>query len=141
MDEQKKTILEFLKTQLLGVIATVDSVSNKPESALVAFSETDHLELIFGTLNDTRKFANLQHNPHVAFVITGGEITVQYEGVARLAGTPEETDEYRTIHLTKNPAAKKFAHLAQQQFFKVRPTWIRYSNFSIKPPSVFAVTV
>jgi len=139
MDPQQKTILDFLKTQLLGVIATVDSAGTKPEAALVAFSETDQLELIFGTFNDTRKFANLQANPRVAFVISSDRVTVQYEGVASLA-EGEQTEEYRNIHLTKNPRAQKLSHHIQQQFFKVTPTWIRYTNVSAKPPEIFEVT-
>lgn len=139
MDEEKKTILEFLHTQLLGVISTVDSATNKPEAALVAFSETDQLELIFGTFNDTRKFANLQGNPHVAFVISSDTTTVQYEGIAKIA-EGDHIEEYRAIHLTKNPRAQKVSHHLKQQFFKVTPTWVRYTTVSVKPPRIFEVT-
>lgn len=139
MADQKKTLLDFLKTQLLGVISTVDSVNNKPEAAMVGFSETDELEIIFGTFNDTRKFANLQKNSHVAFVISSDTVTVQYEGIAKMA-EGNQTDEYRTIHLTKNPRAQKVSHHLKQQFFKVTPTWIRYTNVTTKPPEIFELT-
>jgi uncharacterized pyridoxamine 5'-phosphate oxidase family protein len=137
MDEQRKIILDFLKTQLLGVISTVDSANDKPESALVGFSETDTLELIFGTWNDTRKFANLKTNPHVAFVISSPPITIQYEGVATMAATPAETDEWRNIHLAKNPKAVKVSTHVKQHFFKVMPAWIRYTNVAATPPEIF----
>jgi uncharacterized protein YhbP (UPF0306 family) len=138
MDQQKKKIRDFLKTQTLAVIATVDSKNSKPEAALVAFSETEDLELIFGTLNDTRKFANLQDNPLVAFVIGYEVITVQYEGTARMA-EGNEADTYRQIHLLKNPKAKKYAYHEKERFFKVSPTWIRYTDFSGGPATVFEV--
>ncbi len=139
MEDHKQLIRDFLQTQLLAVIATVDEKNNKPEAALVGFSETDHLEIIFGTFNDTRKFKNLQTNPHVSFVISSDMVTVQYEGVAKMAeGT--EIEEYRDIHLTKNPRAQKVSHHLKQQFFKVTPTWIRYTNVSTKPPQIFEVT-
>ena len=138
MDRRKEIILNFLKSQLLGVIATVDK-NNKPESALVGFSETDELEIIFGTFNDTRKFANLQQNPHVAFTISGPKITVQYEGVAKMAEV-DEIEKYRAIHLTKNPRAQKVSHHVKQQFFKVTPSWIRYTDISQKPPVIWEIT-
>ena len=139
MDDQKKLILDFLKTQLLGVIATLDEKNNKPEAALVGFTELPTLELIFGTLNDTRKFANLQSNSKIAFVVPGPDMTVQYEGVARMV-EGAELEECRNLHLVKNPRAARIANNEKQRFFKVKPTWLRYTNFASKPPHIFELT-
>src|SRR4051812_31706743 len=105
--DQKQKILSFIKTQMLGVVSTVDR-SNKPESAIVAVSETENLELIFGTSSESRKFANIAGNPSVSFVVGWGPITIQYEGTARLT-EGKEALECQEMHLAKNPASKKFA--------------------------------
>ena len=137
MEEQKKKILDFIKTQILGVVSTVDA-NNNPESAVVAFSETDNLELIFGSFSDTRKNKNLQNNNRVSFVISDNNITVQYEGLAKeLSGS--EAIKAREIHLFKNPSSKKYAFDEKQRFFKVTPTWIRYSDFNYNPKKVFEI--
>ena len=140
-EDQTKMILDYLKTQLLGVLATV-SEDGRPQAALVAVTELPDLSVIFGTANTTRKYANLQREQRIA--ITVGHdvevgVTVQYEGVAaELSG--EELERYRARHLTKNPRAKKFAFSDTQRFFKVRPTWIRYSNLAAKPPLIFELS-
>ena len=137
MEEQKKKILDFIKTQILGVISTVSPDSN-PESAVVAFSETDNLELIFGSFSDTRKNKNLQSNNKVSFVIGWGDITVQYEGLAQeLSGG--EAIKAREIHLFKNPGSKKYAFDEKQRFFKITPIWVRYYDFNYDPEKVFEI--
>lgn len=139
MNEQKQKILEFLKTQILGIVSTIDYREARPESAVVAFSETEELEIIFGTFNDTRKFRNLEHNPAVAFVIGWESVTVQYEGIAKIS-SGKEVDECRNILLQKNPKSNKFAFDERQRFIKVSPRWIRYSDFSVNPENVFEVS-
>lgn len=136
--EIKEKILNFIKKQVVGIVSTINSENNKPESAVVAFSETDNLELIFGTFNDTRKYKNLQSNNRVAFVIGWDDITVQYEGVVEeLSG--EQAEKSRNIHLAKNPGSKKYAFDEKQRFFKITPTWIRYSDFNYDPEKVLEI--
>ncbi len=52
---------------MLGNIATVSN-DNKSESALIGFSETDDLYIIFGTDSKSRKYENLVKNSSIAFV-------------------------------------------------------------------------
>jgi pyridoxine/pyridoxamine 5'-phosphate oxidase len=139
MNVQYSKVLDFIRQQKLAVISTIDSEHNKPEAAVLAISETDTLEVIFGTFFTTRKYANLQNNSQVAFVIGWSEeakVTVQYEGVAREV-SGEEAERCRDIHLRKNPASSKFALDEKQRFFIVMPTWIRYSNLGAKPVEIF----
>ncbi len=133
MEKDKQKILDFIKKKKLGVISTINQ-EGKPESAVVAFSETDKLELIFGTFNTTRKYKNLKANQNISFVIGWDEeekITIQYEGLARDV-KDEEFEECRTVHLNKNPSSKKFAFGKEQRYFKITPRWIRYSDLSLK---------
>jgi len=139
---KKQKILDFIGTQLLGVVASVNE-QGKPEAALVAFSETKDLELIFGTSHQARKYQNLQNDPHIAFVIGHDfdeRITVQYEGEAEEVKGPE-VEQCREIHLKKNPRSKKYADTSEQRWFKVTPTWIRYTNLNTSPPEEFEVKV
>ena len=138
IDQQKTQVLEFIKMQKLGVLATIDVSGQKPESAVAAFSETENLELIFGTFYNTRKFPNLLKNPQISFVIGWDDFTVQYEGVAKLT-EGEEMEMCRKIHLTKNPSSKKYAFEVEQRFFKVTPQWLRFSDFSVTPEQVFEI--
>ncbi|MBI1833421.1 MAG: pyridoxamine 5'-phosphate oxidase family protein [Candidatus Andersenbacteria bacterium] len=138
MEDNKRLISKFIATQILGVVATVNEQS-KPESALVAITEAGNLDLIFGTSNQSRKYRNLINRPHVAITLgndPGKPLTVQYEGEAiEIKGS--EMERYRDLHIKKNPRSKKFAERSDQRWFKVKPTWIRYSDLEAKPPNIF----
>ncbi len=137
--ETKQKILAFLKTQNLGVIATNSATSQSPESAVVGFSETENLEIVFSTSSETRKYQNLMKHPHVSFVIGwsfGKENkNVQFEGKAELISN-DEREKYMQQHIGKNPGSSKFAQDPKQCFFKVAPSWIRYSDFTVVPNEV-----
>lgn len=131
-----------MSTQILGVIATVNTKGN-PEAALIALTETDTLELIFGTYKSSRKYSNLIQHPHVA-VVFGHDmkegITIQYQGIASEV-TGSEMERCRELHITKNPHVRKHAEKPEQRWFKITPTWIRYSNLAVKPHEEFELTL
>ena len=99
MEGKKKKILDFIKKERLGIISSINE-EGKPESGVIAFAETDNLDLIFGTSCDFRKYENINNNQNVSFVIGWDEITIQYEGVAKEA-KGEEFDKWKKIQ-TKN---------------------------------------
>src|SRR5437773_5605527 len=78
-------LLRFLKEHRLAVEASV-SASLAAQAAVVGFAISDQFEIIFDTLDSTRKVPNLRANPRLAFVIggltLGDERAVQYEGIA-----------------------------------------------------------
>src|SRR3989338_1815384 len=134
MTPQKNKILNFLKTNNLMVLSTMNK-NNTPQSALVAFAETENLELIFGTFATTRKYQNLKHNNHVSLVIGTDEttnLTLQYEGIASEV-TGNEFEQCKNIQLKKNPTSKKYASHKDQRYFKITTCWIRYSDLSKNP--------
>lgn len=135
---RKQFILAFIKKHKLAVISTVNK-NNNPESAVIEFGQTDSLELIFDTFSSYRKYKNIQHKPRVSFVIGWDEdITVQYEGTAvELKG--EKSKTYKKIFLKKHPDAKKWENFKQTRYFKVTPTWIRYSDLRKYPWDVVEV--
>ncbi len=139
-DQLKDTILNFLKSSQLTVISTVDMDNNKPECAVVGFAEKENLEIIFGTANTTRKYANIKKNPNVSFVIGWDPRmgTVQYEGVAKELSS-EEATPYTEIMFTKNPFSKRFAENPDQRWFLVTPTWIRLTDMTQTPHQISEV--
>jgi general stress protein 26 len=76
-------LLKFLRQHRLGVLSTV-SAAGEPEAAVVGVAFTDELEIVFDTLETTRKAVNLRRSLKIAFVVGWDEeITAQLEGVAR----------------------------------------------------------
>lgn len=133
------TILQFLKTQPMAVVATIAADSWQPESALIAFTQTSNLEIIFETFVDSRKYQNLQQNPRTALVIgwdMARYITVQYEGIA----APVDSREYemcvQAFRAKDTPCTEQFLRDSRVRFFKVKPTWIRYSDYTLDPPHI-----
>lgn len=129
--EIKKKILEHMSKQKLTVISTIHADQSAPESACIGFTETENLEIVFGTSNQSRKYKNIQSNPNVAFVIgwTFGQPTVQYEGMAREL-TSEEAEGHSTVMAIKNKQSEKFRNRPDQRYFLVTPKWIRYYDTS-----------
>lgn len=138
MTDDEKVILNFLRKHNLAVISSVNPLGN-PESAVLEFSQTDDLEIIFDTFSTYRKYKNILNHPRVSFSIGwDDDITVQYEGIAvELLGA--ELKEYQDIHITKLPKAKKFVGMDVIRYFKVIPKWIRYSDLSVNPWNVFEI--
>ncbi len=128
--KKKKKVLDFIKKEKLGALATVTS-DGQPEVAVMVISQEDNLELIFQTPNSYRKYKNLKSNPNVA-ICFGFDlkefVTVQYEGISREA-EEHEIDECRKIHVGKNPKSADYAYLSQNKYFIVKPKWIRYWDF------------
>src|SRR5581483_3968140 len=131
-------IMDFMKENMLTVISTVDLNGKKPESAVIAFAETENFELIFGTKNTTRKYQNLKKNQNVSFVIgwDSERGTVQYEGIVREL-SQQESSQYSSILVAKNPRSEKFVHKEDQRYFLVKPTWIRVLDMTQIPDETF----
>ena len=133
---RKKHIYEFIKTHALTVISTVGS-DNVPESAVIRFGQTSHLEIIFSTFTNTRKYKNIMANPSVSFVIGWDErITVQYVGIAEeLQG--KDKLKYKKLFYAQSSKAIKWDEKKPIAFFKVTPKWIRYSDLNKDPWEIF----
>jgi pyridoxine/pyridoxamine 5'-phosphate oxidase len=61
-------LFEFISSCKLGVLGSV-SPEGVPQSALVGIAVTEELEIVFDTLDTTRKFRNLTANSRASFVI------------------------------------------------------------------------
>lgn len=137
----KQVIYDFMEKNEHAVIATSNPETHQPESALVGFGQTKNLELVFGTFNTSRKYANLLQNNKVSFVIgwDNDYINVQYEGSAtEIFG--EEKDTLVQMYHQKVPSAAHYDTYPQQRYFKVTPTWIRYSDLSGEDEKIIELT-
>jgi len=139
---QPEDLLRFLKEHRLAVEASV-STSLIAQAAVVGFAISDEFEVIFDTLDSTRKVANLRQNPRLAFVIggllPGDERTAQYEGVAdEPAGT--ELERLTEIYYGIYPDGRVRRSWPDLIYVRVRPTWIRYSDYNVDPPQIVEFT-
>lgn len=129
----KQKILGFMDEHDECVIATTGK-DGEPQAATVGYSSSSDLELTIGTSKGSRKYENIQSNPNVAVVVGfKGNITVQYQGVARrLEG--DELNERKKVHFKKIPGAKHFERYPDQVYLSISPTWIRYTDYSQPEP-------
>ena len=129
IDKAKRTELYgFMTTFRYGVLSTV-AKSGAPEAALVGLAATPELELIFETLNTTRKYENIQRNSRVAAVICwGDERTLQYEGIA---DEPDEfaVEAFKKVYFAILPENKSHDGWPGLTYMRIRPSWIRLSNY------------
>jgi len=131
-------LLQFLRTHRLAVQASV-SPERAPQSAVVGIAVTDSFELVFDTLDTTRKMGNLRRNSRIAFVIggvaEGDERTAQYEGVADAPQGPE-LERVKAAYYETWPDGRSRVDWPGLVYVRVRPTWIRFSDFNRAPPMV-----
>lgn len=141
-------LVGFLRRYKLAVVATVGapggpasassapSASGAPQAAVVGFAVSDELEIVFDTLESTRKYANLVADPRVALVIGWDDaITAQIEGVADvLAGA--ELARLRECYFGPYPDGRERLAWPGITHIRVRPTWARLSDFTREPPNI-----
>ncbi|MCU1337918.1 MAG: segregation and condensation protein [Bryobacterales bacterium] len=123
-------LLLFLQKHRLGVESTV-SPSGDPQAAVVGIAVTPELEILFDTVDTTRKCRNLRANPRIAFVIGWDqEITVQLEGIAD-EPIGADLDRILETYFAAYPDGRERLAWPGITHFRVRPTWVRYSDFNI----------
>ena len=135
---EARHLLEFLRQHRLAVQASVFA-SGGPQAAVVGFAITDRFEIIFDTLDSARKVPNLRQNPKLALVIggllPGDERTVQYEGVAD-EPSGEELERLTKVYYGVFPDGLSRRSWPGLVYVRVRPTWIRYSDYNVDPPEI-----
>lgn len=131
-------LLEFLRSHRLAVQASV-ATDALPQAAVVGIGISDSFEIVFDTLDTTRKARNLRRNPHIALVIggmlPGDERTVQYEGVAD-EPSGAELDRVKQIYYSAYPDGPARANWPGLIYVRITPKWIRYSNYNQNPPEI-----
>ena len=131
-------LLDFIRQHRLAVQASV-ATADRPQAAVVGFAITDQFEVVFDTLDSTRKAQNLRRNPRVALVIggvsPGDERTVQYEGSAD-EPSGVELERLKAVYYDVYPDGPSRLSWRGLIYVRIRPTWIRYSDYTINPPQI-----
>ncbi|HEY5450907.1 MAG TPA: pyridoxamine 5'-phosphate oxidase family protein [Polyangia bacterium] len=121
-------LLQFISGHKWAVQASVAS-TGAPQAAVIGFAVTDDLELVFDTLETSRKAPNLRRDGRIALVIGWDDAqTVQCEGVAD-EPTGADLEPYRRCYTDRFPDSLARQGWPGLLFFRVRLTWARYSDF------------
>jgi hypothetical protein len=127
-------ILAFLRKQRLGVVAT-RTPDGAPQAAVVGIAVTDELDIIFDTLDTTRKLLNLRGDARVALVIGWDDSqTVQIDGIAD-EPSGDELERIKAVYFAAWPDGPTRLSWPGITYVRVRPTWIRMTDFRVSPPA------
>lgn len=126
----REFLYDFMRWHKLAVVSTI-STDGSSQSALVGIAVSENLEIVFDTLDSSRKYANIMQNPKVSAVIGwDNETSVQFEGIATKLTSPED-DRYLEIYYSIYPDGRdRTANWPGLVHFKIAPKWLRYSNFN-----------
>ena len=131
-------VLTFMRSNRWAIEATV-STALAPQAAIIGIAVTDQLEVVFDTLASSRKAANLRVKPCIALVVGGWNDsdarTVQYEGVAD-SPSGAELERVKQVYFAAFPDGPSRLSWPGITYIRVKPAWIRYSDFRSEPPAV-----
>ena len=131
-------LLQFMRSHRLAVEASVSPASGA-QAAVVGIAITNDFEVIFDTVETTRKARNLRDNPKIALVIggwlQGDERTVQYEGVAD-EPRGRELERIKQAYFDVWPDGRIRQTWPGLIYIRARPTWIRYSDYNHDPAEI-----
>ncbi|HSS37180.1 MAG TPA: pyridoxamine 5'-phosphate oxidase family protein [Polyangia bacterium] len=129
-------LVRLLREYRLAVVSTV-GLDGAPQSAVVGCAISDDLEIVFDTLDSTRKARNLRRDPRLSIVIGWDrEATAQIEG---LADFPDgrELQRIRDVYFQAYPDGRERLAWPGITHVRVRPRWFRYSDFAQQPAFIF----
>lgn len=136
---KRDELVWFLRRNRLAVQASA-APDGSPQAAVVGFAVSDDLEIVFDTVETTRKSLNLRADPRIALVIGWDDaITVQVEGLADFPAG-EELTRLQECYFRVYPDGRDRLSWPGITHVRVRPTWVRYSDFTQEPPHVVEVS-
>lgn len=140
-DTLLQNVAQFVAAQQLAVVATL-CADGAPQAALVGIALTDRFELVFDSIETTRKIGNLRRDQRVALVIGGtmqDERTVQVDG---LADEPQgdEGERIRDAYLDRWPAGRDRLSWPGITHVRITPRWLRFSDWRAAPVVVMEWT-
>jgi pyridoxine/pyridoxamine 5'-phosphate oxidase len=131
-------LLALTRAEPHATLASV-SAAGAPQAALVGVAVSDDFEVVFDTLASTRKAMNLRARPAAALVFgsvaAGSQITVQLEGAAD-EPRGAELERLKAIYYTRFPDGPTRLGWPGLIYVRVRPTWLRLSDYRGAEPRV-----
>jgi hypothetical protein len=134
----RQELLAFLRLHRIAVQAS-SGPDRQPQAAVVGIAVTDALEIVFDTLESSRKARNLRADPSIALVVGWELATVQLQGVADFP-TGEELERLKQAYFAVYPDGRDRLAWPGITHVRVRPSWVRYSDFSTEPPRIVELT-
>lgn len=134
----RQQLLSFMREERYGIECSI-SPDGRPQAAVVGVAITDRFEVIFDTVGSTRKAVNLRSNPSIALVLGstdgGAQKSVQLEGKA---DEPRGAELARIleVYFARFPDGRDRQQWPGITWFRVTPTWLRYSDYSLDPPHI-----
>jgi len=128
-------LVAFLRRSPFWVQASAAD-DGAPQAAVIGVAVGDDLELVFDTEISSRKCRNLRRDPRVALVFWDGARTIQIEGRAE-APAGEERERVKALYFGTFPDGCE--REARVTWFRVRPTWLRDSDFALQPPRIVEI--
>ncbi len=137
-----RDLLVFLQRERLAVQASVSPIG-VPQAAVVGIAVSDQFEIVFDTLVSTRKAANLRRNSGAALVVGG--MTAGDERTAQIEGTADEPsgealERLKRVYYGVYPDGPSRLSWPGLTYIRVRPTWIRFSDYTQGPPLIVEFT-
>lgn len=140
----RRELLEFLRAAPLAVLASL-SPDGAPQAAIVAVAVGDRLEMVFDTLDNSRKFANLRADRRIALVFGAAgpyhpgshdERTLQLEGLADIPAGDELRRLQETVYFQRFPEGRARLAWPHIAYVRIRPAWMRFSDYNASPPHI-----
>ena len=125
---------QFIAAQQLAVVATLGA-DGAPQAALVGIALTDRFELVFDSVDSTRKIGNIRRDQRAAVVIGGtmqDERTVQVDGVAD-EPDGDERERIRAAYLRRWPDGHERMSWVGITHVRITPRWLRFSDWNAAP--------
>lgn len=131
-------LLAFLRSHHYAVQSSTHA-NGAPQSAVVGIAVSDDFEIVFDTLDASRKAQNLRARAGIAFVIGSpagdAERSVQFEGVAD-EPTGAERARLTALYYAVFPDGRERLQWPGLTYIRATPTWLRYSDYDQNPPHI-----
>jgi len=132
----RREIFEFVARHTMAVEASFSSAGGgRVQAAAIGIVMNEDLEIFFDTQGTSRKAQNLRKHPAIALVIGWEEAdgrTVQVEGTAD-EPTGTELARFKELYFARFPGGRERERWPDIAYFRVKPTWIRFSDFNAAP--------
>ena len=127
-------LLAYMRGHRLAVEASVDA-AGQPQAALVGVGVADGFDIVFDTVNTSRKHANLLADPRAAVTFSGpGERTLQFEGMARPVSTTDPADAlWRQAYYAAWPDGPDRLAWEGLVYWRIEARWLRFSDYDAGP--------
>lgn len=134
-----RELLAWLRGHRLAVQSSV-SPDGAPQSAVVGYVVSDAFEFLFDTLDSARKVRNYRKSSKASLVVggltAGDERTAQIDGVAD-EPRGADLDRLLALYFADFPDGRERRRARPGlTYVRIRPTWIRFSDFGARPPAV-----